>query len=317
MGRRRELTEQSQQRVIDGGEAGGSRTNSEGIAYGLDVTNASDLEPALMAWFGEHGRDLDVRAATAPWEVLVLEVMSQQTQIDRVGPYWRRFLEKWPTPSALAAADNHELLRAWAGLGYNRRALALRECARTIVTEHAGDVPADLEALLALPGIGPYTARAIAATAFGRPYAPLDVNVARVVRRVTGATGNGATLQAKADALVSRDDPRGWVAAVMDLAVAVCTRRRPRCGACPISANCLSRGTPGDVPRRRDGQRFETTNRWLRGRILAHIRDGDAGAWTTVEGPIGSHDRHRVRAALESLAEEGFLVVDGDRARLA
>ena len=96
-----------------------------------------------MAWFDEHGRDLEVRTATAPWDVLVLEVMSQQTQIDRVGPYWRSFLEKWPTPASLAGADTHELLRAWAGLGYNRRALALRECARSIVADHGGSVPVE------------------------------------------------------------------------------------------------------------------------------------------------------------------------------
>ena len=271
----------------------------------------------LLAWSDRTRRDLPWRATRDPWAILVSELMLQQTQVARVIPKYHAFLGAFPTAEACAAASVGEVVTSWAGLGYNRRALALRECARSIVADHGGSVPVDLEALLALPGVGPYTARAVAATAFGRPYAPLDVNVARVVRRFTGATGNGQALQDSADALVSRADPRRWVAAVMDLAVAVCTRRRPRCGACPIAANCASRGTAGDAPTQRERERFETTNRWLRGRILARVRDADPGGWTTIEGPIGSHDRERVGAALAALAAEGFLVVEGNRARLA
>lgn len=276
------------------------------------------LESALFAWFDTHGRTIDVRAAQSPWEVLILEVMSQQTRIDRVGPYWRAFLERWPTPAALAAATTHDLLAAWAGLGYNRRALALREAARAIVRDYGGEVPAALDALVGLPGVGPYTARAVSATAFGRPVAPVDVNVGRVVRRIAGIASGRRAIQAEADALVSRDDPRRWVSAVMDLAATVCTRREPRCEACPVASLCASRGTRGDAPARRPGgERFESTNRWLRGRILARVRAAGDGRWVWFGEPLGSHSTERVRAALVALAADGFVERDGDRARIA
>lgn len=275
------------------------------------------IERALLAWFDAHGRTLDVRTAREPWEILVLEVMSQQTQIDRVGPYWRAFVERWPTPAALAGADTHDLLEAWAGLGYNRRALALREAARAIVRDHGGAVPSDPSALVELPGIGPYTARAVAATAFGRPVAPVDVNVGRVVRRIDGIAEGRQAIQAAADALISRDDPRRWVSAVMDLAVTTCTRRAPRCDECPVAALCASRGSAGDVPTRRDEPPFEETNRWLRGRILATLRAAGPGAWTSFDSAIGAHPPDRVAAALAALAAEGFVERDGDRARIA
>jgi A/G-specific adenine glycosylase len=276
----------------------------------------STVERALFVWFDANGRALDVRAAVSPWEVLVLEVMSQQTQIDRVGPFWRAFIDRWPTAAALAEAPTHDLLAAWAGLGYNRRALALREAARTIVRDHGGEVPSDPDALVALPGVGPYTARAVAATAFGRPVAPVDVNVGRVVRRLAGISSGRQAIQAEADALISRSDPRRWVSAVMDLAATICTRRDPRCDDCPVAAECASRGSAGDVPPRRDRARFESTNRWLRGRILARLREAGPGAWTVLDRPIGDHPVERVDAAVAALAAEGFLERDGDRARI-
>ncbi|HEU0234874.1 MAG TPA: A/G-specific adenine glycosylase [Candidatus Limnocylindrales bacterium] len=275
------------------------------------------VERALFAWFDAHGRTLDVREAETPWEILVLEVMSQQTQIDRVGPYWRAFVGRWPTPAALAGASTHDLLGAWAGLGYNRRALALREAARVIARDHGGEVPDDPAVLTALPGIGPYTARAVAATAFGRPVAPVDVNVGRVVRRIAGIDRGRPAIQAAADDLISRDDPRRWVSAVMDLAATICTRREPRCGDCPVADWCASRGTAGDAPDATPNSgRFESTNRWLRGRIVARLREAAPGAWVTFRRPIGPHPADRVAAALVALAGEGFLELDGSRARI-
>jgi len=150
-------------------------------------------------WHVTTRRDLPVRRATEPWPILVAEVMSQQTQIERIGPAWERFVGRWSEPSGLAAADTRDLLRAWAGLGYNRRALALREAARTIVREHGGRVPGTVLELERLPGVGPYTARAVAASAFGVPVAPLDVNVRRVVGRVVGGAVPPARLQDAAD----------------------------------------------------------------------------------------------------------------------
>ena len=281
------------------------------------MSRRDDIERALLGWFNANGRTLDVREAETSWEVLVLEVMSQQTQIDRVGPYWRAFVGRWQTPAALAGASTHDLLEVWAGLGYNRRALALREAARVIVRDHGGEVPDDPAILTALPGIGPYTARAVAATAFGRPVAPVDVNVGRVVRRVAGIATGRQAIQAAADELISRDDPRRWVSAVMDLAATICTRRNPRCGECPVARRCASRGTAGDPPVRSSPGRFEATNRWLRGRILAHVREADPGEWVSLEGRIGTHPPERVEAALDALAAEGFLEREGNRVRLS
>jgi A/G-specific adenine glycosylase len=178
-------------------------------------------------------------------------------------------------------------------------------------------VPSSVEVLSSLPGIGPYTARAVAASAFGRPVAPLDVNVRRVVARVAGMPPTDRDLQATADALVARRDPRRWVDAVMDLAATVCLRRAPACAICPLQAMCRSAYTPGEPARRSAAPiRFEATNRWLRGRLLGMVRDAPAGTWTPLPGALGEHDAASVRAAVDALAREGFLDVEGDKARL-
>ena len=291
------------------------------------MIDATAFGVAVRDWYVRSGRHLELRDADSPWAVLVVEVMSQQTQIGRVGPYWRRFLDRWPTPAALATAPTRDLLEAWAGLGYNRRPLALRDAARRIAAEHGGEVPADVEALEALPGVGRYTARAVADNAFGLPVAPVDVNVRRVVSRVSGVEGRA--VQAEADRLIAASDPGPWVHATMDLAATVCIRRRPRCRDCPVAAICHSRGTDGEPPRDRSrttatavgsgvapAAPFAATTRWLRGRILARLRETPDDAWTTFDGPIGSHDEAAVRLALDDLAAEGFVEVDGLRARL-
>ena len=191
------------------------------------------------------GAPAAARSATAanPWEVLVAEVMSQQTGIERVGPAWRRFVDRWPTPADLAEAGTHELLAAWAGLGYNRRALALREAARTIVADHDGRVPATVAALEALPGIGPYTARAVAASAFGIPVAPLDVNVRRVVcRGARRAGGRRPVSRPRQMVWSSRRRSRQWLDAVMDLASGDVHERAPRLRSLPARDSlCASR----------------------------------------------------------------------------
>ena len=274
------------------------------------------LDRELGAWFARSGRVLEVREATTPWQVLVVEVMSQQTQIGRVGPYWRRFVERWPTPAAFAEASTRDVLNAWAGLGYNRRPLALRDAARRIVAEHGGEVPADVEALEALPGIGRYTARAVAAAAFGQPVAPVDVNVRRVIGRLSGLD-RPSDIQAEADRCISRDHPAAWIHAVMDLAVAICVRRAPSCGKCPVAHLCVSRGTTGATTTAgSSGVAFEASNRWLRGRLLDRLRDASPGVWVTFREAMGQHDIEAVRSALAQLSAEGFLERDGDRARL-
>jgi A/G-specific adenine glycosylase len=280
----------------------------------------------LFAWHERSERDLLIREAGTPWEVLVAEVMSHQTGIERVGPAWRRFVDTWATPAALARAGTRDLLAAWAGLGYNRRSLSLREAARRIVRDHAGGVPARVADLEALPGIGPYTARAIAATAFGTPVAPLDVNVRRVISRVTGVDTRSAALQVTADALVDRRDPRRWLNAVMDLATIACTRAAPRCDACPLFGVCASRGEapPADAHvtdapsagARRPAPPFPQTNRWLRGRLVALFAAAPEGAWLPLPDLLGTHDREAVVAAAESLGREGFLELLDGRARV-
>lgn len=266
-------------------------------------------DPDLRAWATANRRPLAIRAAADPWAVLVIEVMSQQTRIDRVEARAPGFLARWPSAAALAAASTREVLESWAGLGYNRRALALRGAAREIVERHDGRVPSSVEALEALPGIGPYTARAIAASAFGIPVAPLDVNVRRVTRRFAGAGIPPRALQAFGDALVWADDPRGWVEAVMDLAVAVCTPADPDCDACPLASGCASRGIAGDAPRprARPSTSFPATRRWLRGELLRRARDVPDGEWLALDEPVGPHAVHAVREAGAALVSESFL----------
>ena len=197
----------------------------------------------LFRWHAGARRPLLIRTAANPWEVLVAEVMSQQTGIERVGPMWRRFVDRWPTPGDLAGAGTQELLAAWAGLGYNRRALALREAARTIVAEHERPGARDRRAGWrrcrgsGRTPLGPWRRRR-----FGVPVAPLDVNVRRVVSRVLGVPASASGLQAAADDLVSRGQPGRWFDAVMDLAVGDVPAARPACDTCPLAPLCASRG---------------------------------------------------------------------------
>jgi A/G-specific adenine glycosylase len=260
------------------------------------------------------GRTLAIREAATPWEVLVAEVMSHQTGIERVGPYWRSFIARWPTPDALANAGTRELLEAWAGLGYNRRALALRATAERIVIDHDGVVPRTVEQLEHLPGIGPYTARAIAATAFGVPVAPLDVNVARVVGRTTGRFSS--SLQEVADDLVARTQPRRWLNAVMDLAATVCTKAAPRCPECPLREMCATQGVGEPTARQGAQVPFPQTRRWLRGRLLAMLREAPHDQWQVLPDRLGTHDGTAIVAAAEGLAREGFIEMRDRQARI-
>jgi A/G-specific adenine glycosylase len=225
-------------------------------------------------------------------------------------------VDAWPSPDLLAGAPTRDLLAAWAGLGYNRRALALREAARRIRDEHDGEVPRDVEALEALPGIGPYTARAVAAIAFGAAVAPLDVNVRRVVTRVTGIDPHEKRLQAAADELVDRTDPRRWLNAVMDLASATCSKVDPRCVACPVADLCASRGMSADRLASRRSVPFPATTRWLRGRLVATVTHAPDGAWVALPDRLGVHDAFAVQAAARRLEAEGFLEIDDARVRI-
>ena len=269
---------------------------------------------ALLGWHRRHARPLRFRGTADPWAVLVSEVMSQQTRIARVEVAWASFMERFPTVHACADAETADVVRAWAGLGYNRRAVQLHGAARTIVIEHEGRVPSEVSALEGLPGVGPYTARAVAAIAFGRPVAAIDTNIRRLVGRLVGAPeASGSLLQARADAMVDPQDPAGWTHAAMDLGASICVPRQPRCDACPLRAWCTTGGAGRPVSSRgvrkdrNEGVPFESTSRWLRGRIVAGLRDLDRGDWASAPARLGSHDGESIAAAVEGLVRDGLV----------
>ncbi len=247
--------------------------------------------------------------------------MAQQTQVARAGEAWARFIERFPTVRELAAASTAEVLRSWQGLGYNRRAVSLQRAARQIVERQDGRVPADVRSLEALPGVGPYTARAVAAIAFGQSVGAVDTNVRRVLGRIVAgeaAPMPAPAMQRIADAAVPRGRAADWTHALMDLGATVCRPRRPACEACPARPWCAyaagTRTSPHDAApavTRVAPAAFVTTSRWLRGRIVDRLRASPDGAWTVVAGPIGGHDDAAVGAALAALANEGLIELAG------
>ncbi|HEX5465656.1 MAG TPA: hypothetical protein VFW92_03165 [Candidatus Limnocylindrales bacterium] len=307
------------------------------------------LRAAGLGWYEAHGRSFAFRGPRDPYLVLVSEVILQQTQVSRGEPAWLAFTARFRTFEALARAPAAEVLRAWAGLGYNRRALALQRTARLVMERHGGTLPDDLAALEALPGIGPYTARAVAAICFGRAVGPVDTNVRRVLTRLTGGerrvrrdAASAAQLQRLADALVPPDRPADWTAAVMDIGSLFCRPRAPDCPACPLRADCATAQGGGlatnasrraaKAPRgaehasRRAAEAsarysastpYPASRRWLRGRIVDRLRGASAGEWLQVEEPLGDHDGPAIAAALEALARDGLVELDASgRARL-
>jgi A/G-specific adenine glycosylase len=288
------------------------------------------LHDAILGWYASNGRPLPFRRTRDPYAILVSEAMAQQTQAARAGEAWVRFMETFPTATALASATPADVLRAWQGLGYNRRALNLWRAARRIVEVHGGHVPSDPDALDALPGVGPYTARAVAAIAFGMPVGAVDTNVRRVIGRIVGGDGGvpgPAAMQLLADAAVPADHPGAWTHALMDVGATICLPRRPDCAACPAASWCRyadesaaasGRGmgsvVPSVQPSRRVAARevgipFTATSRWLRGRIIDRLRTAGED-WVVVGGPIGTHDHAAVTAALDALAGEGLVELD-------
>jgi A/G-specific adenine glycosylase len=249
---------------------------------------------ALLAWYERVRRPLPWRETRDPYALLVSEVMLQQTQAARVVPYYEAFLAAFPTPAALAAARPADVLRAWSGLGYNRRALALQRAAREV--EQRG-WPRDLTEL---PGVGPYTAAAVASFAFGAQVAAVDTNVRRVVERRDGVRRGPAALAARAAELLPDGSAGEFNQAMMELGATVCRPRRPDCGACPVSEGCASAGraeAPG--ARRAAAERFEDSDRWARGRIVAALVAGE---------PPPALDRARRERAEAGLLHDGLAV---------
>jgi A/G-specific adenine glycosylase len=272
------------------------------------------LEPVL-AWYAASARDLPWRRpGTSPWGVLVSELMLQQTPVVRVLPVYRTWMERWPTPAALAAEASGEAVRAWGRLGYPRRALRLHACAVAITEQHGGHVPDDRDTLLTLPGVGDYTAAAVASFAFGRSHAVLDTNVRRVLGRAVTASEFPPTSVTRAErelaeALVPDERPEVWAVAVMELGALVCTAARPRCEECPILDHCAWQhaGRPAyDGPPRR-GQTYDGTDRQCRGRLLAVLRATQGSVDRPRLDEAWPHPDQRSRA-LAGLLDDGLVV---------
>ncbi|MFE3442123.1 A/G-specific adenine glycosylase [Nocardia sp. NPDC059180] len=274
---------------------------------------------ALLDWYRVTARDLPWRhPGVSAWQILMSEIMLQQTPVARVEPIWREWVARWPVPSAMAASSQAEVLRAWGKLGYPRRALRLHECARVLATEHGDRVPEDVEVLLGLPGIGDYTARAVACFAYGQRVPVVDTNVRRVVARAVHGRADAGNPSARdlreTEALLPEPVPRAatFSAALMELGALVCTARTPGCDDCPLPRCAwIEAGRPASQVVRRT-QKYEGTDRQARGRLMDVLRDSSGPvervrldmAWTR---DPGQRDR-----ALDSLLVDGLIEQTAD-----
>jgi A/G-specific adenine glycosylase len=278
------------------------------------------IQEAVLRWFETASRDLPWRRTRDPWAVLVSELMLQQTQVARVIPKYVAFLDLFPDPSACAAAPVGAVVQAWAGLGYNRRAVNLHRTATAAVDRHGGRLPGTLSELMALPGVGPYTARAVLAFAFERPAAVVDTNVARVLARaVAGHRLGGRETQAIADGLLPSGEIWAWNQAVVDLGALVCTSRSPRCHDCPLAAHeqCVwaTVGRPGPDPAAGMACRqstFAGSDRQGRGRLVAALRRGPVARDRLAQAAGWPDDSARAARAAAGLVADGLAADTGE-----
>ena len=282
------------------------------------------LAAELLAWSERTRRDLPWRRTRDPWAILVSELMLQQTQVARVETRYAEFLDRFPDPAACAAAAPAEVVRAWAGLGYNRRAINLHRAAQVLVEQHAGRLPDDLDALLALPGVGPYTARAVLAFAFERDHGVVDTNAARVIARaVAGVRLSAGDVQEHADELVPLGKGWAWNQAILDLGATICVKRSPRCEICPIAARCAwaSAGHPDPDPAEGSAgtsgrqSRFEGSDRQGRGRLVRALSTGPVPLERVADAVGWPDDPERARRIADGLVGDGLAeYVDGQLA---
>lgn len=285
--------------------------------------HAAVLVGALSDWAERVRRDLPWRATRDPWAVLVSEAMLQQTQVARVVPAYAAFLDRFPTPTAAAAVPLADVLEAWAGLGYYRRARDLHRAAAVIVREHGGRVPADLALLTALPGVGPYTARAVLAFAHEHDHGVVDTNAARVLARAAaGRRLTASVAQRLADALVPPGGAWAWNQGMLDLGATVCTARAPRCDACPLAraGACAWWSRGRDAPDPAVGSAgtsarqapFAGSDRQGRGRLLAALLAGPVEASALAATMGWPDDPARAERVAAALVAEGLAARDGD-----
>ncbi|MFE3589258.1 A/G-specific adenine glycosylase [Streptomyces niveus] len=285
-------------------------------ATSAPVTDPAALHDPVIAWFDAHARDLPWRRPdTGAWGVMVSEFMLQQTPVARVLPVYEQWLARWPRPADLAAEAPGEAVRAWGRLGYPRRALRLHGAALAITERFGGDVPREHGQLLALPGIGEYTAAAVASFAYGQRHAVLDTNVRRVFARAAAGiqyppNATTAAERKLARALLPEDEPTAarWAAASMELGALVCTSKNEDCARCPIASKCAWRlaGKPAHQGPARRGQTYAGTDRQVRGKLLAVLREAVAPVPLAVLDAVWEEPAQRARA-LDGLVADGLV----------
>lgn len=270
----------------------------------------SSLEEAIIEWFAANKRDLPWRNTT-PWGVVVSEFMLQQTPVVRVLPKWNEWMMRWPTPQDLASASTAEIITAWGRLGYPRRALRLHESAKIISRDFAGKVPDTEAELRSLPGIGEYTAAAIAAFAFDTKSLVLDINIRRLFARVLDGVEAPKPSSTKEERiartqLIPNEEAHVWAAATMELGALICTSRNPKCDLCPLASVCQWKALgypPSDLPRRTQG--WHGTDRQCRGVIVQALRENAALSKHELENLW--HDQSQIEKALTTLVEDGLI----------
>jgi A/G-specific adenine glycosylase len=283
----------------------------------LSEVPLSLVHQRILDWFAREARGLPWRMhGTSPWGVLVSEVMLQQTPVVRVEPVWRAWMSRWPSPAALAGSATGDAIHAWGRLGYPRRALRLHAAAVAVVERHNGDVPRDRDELLALPGVGTYTAAAVASFAFGARATVVDTNVRRVFARVIEGVGQAGPSLSRADMTLATallpaeaDVARVWNVAVMEVGALVCSARAPRCPSCPVQDLCAwaQAGRPAYQGPVRRGQSWVQTDRQCRGAILALLREASGPATSAGVESAWPADEIQLRRCLDSLVADGLV----------
>ncbi len=284
------------------------------------ITRHDRIVSALLEWGGTELRDLPWRRTSDPWHVLVSEVMLQQTSVARVLPKYEAFIQAFPTPADMANAPLGEALALWQGLGYPRRCRNLRDAAAVIASEHGGVMPDTLDGLLALPGIGQYTARAVLAFAHAADVAVVDTNVSRVLSRLDNTVLGAKALQQLADQLVPAGQSWMWNQIIMDFGARQCTLRSPLCSTCPAKRHCKWRGStelPDPAPQSSGASkpqaRFDGSDRQARGRVMRALGERSCTMAQLVEAMQLENDTERATRLVNALTDEGLVVRRGSR----